>query len=128
MGEVSILFNNMIATVPHINSGRVRALGVTTKSRSPIAPEIPTIAESGLPSFEATGWFGAFVPVGTSDLITQKLTSEFARIVNLKDVRDLLLGQGAVPVGNSSREFTEFIRLDMERWKEMFKTVRITAD
>jgi tripartite-type tricarboxylate transporter receptor subunit TctC len=118
----------MIATVPHINSGRVRALGVTTKSRSPIAPEIPTIAESGLPGFEATGWFGAFVPAGTSDLIAQKLASEFTRIVNLKDVRDLLLGQGAVPVGNSSREFTEFIRLDMERWKEMFKTVRITAD
>jgi len=128
MGEVSVLFNNMIATVPHINSGRVRALGVTTKSRSPIAPEIPTIAESGLPGFEATGWFGAFVPAGTPDLIVQKLASEFARIVNLKDVRDLLQGQGAVPVGNSSRDFAEFIRTDMERWKVMFKTVRITAD
>ncbi len=128
MGEISVLFNNMIATAPHINSGRLRALGVTTKARSPIAPEIPSIAESGLPGFEATGWFGAFVPAGTPDVIVQKLATEFARIVGLKDVRDVLTGQGAVPIGNSSREFAEFIRVDMERWKTMLKTVRIVAD
>ncbi len=128
MGEVSVLFNNMIATVPHINSGRLRALGVTTKSRSPIAPEIPSIAESGLPGFEATGWFGAFVPAGTPDSIVQKLASEIARIVNLKDVRDLLLAQGAVPIGNSSREFGEFIRTDIERWKVTLASIRIVAD
>jgi tripartite-type tricarboxylate transporter receptor subunit TctC len=127
-GEVSVLFNNMIATVPHISSGRLRALGVTTKARSPIAPEIPTIAESGLPGFEATGWFGAFAAAGTPDAIVQTLGAEFARVANLKDVRDLLLGQGAVPVGNSSKEFSEFIRADIERWKTMFKTVRIAAD
>ncbi len=127
-GEVSVLFNNMIATMPHISSGRLRALGVTTKTRSPIAPDIPTIAESGLPGFEATGWFGAFVPAGTPDAIVKSMATEFARITSLKDVRDLLLGQGAVPVGNSSKEFAEFIRADIERWKTMFKTVRITAD
>ncbi len=128
MGEVSVLFNNMIATVPHINSGRLRALGVTTKSRSPIAPEIPSIAESGLPGFEATGWFGAFVPAGTPDAIVQKLAAEFARIVGLKDVHDVLTGQGAVPIGNSSREFAEFVRADIERWKTMLKSVKIVAD
>jgi len=114
--------------VPHINSGRLRALGVTTRSRSPIAPEIPSIAEAGLPGFEATGWFGAFVPAGTPDAVVQKLAAEFARIVGLKDVRDVLTGQGAVPIGNSSREFAEFIRADMERWKVMLKAVRIAAD
>jgi tripartite-type tricarboxylate transporter receptor subunit TctC len=128
MGEVSVLFNNMIATVPHINSGRLRALGVTTKARSPIAPEIPSIAESGLPGFEATGWFGAFVPAGTADAIVQKLAAEIARIVNLKDVRHLLLGQGAVPIGNSSRDFGEFIRTDIERWKATLASIRIVAD
>ena len=128
MGEVSVLFNNMIATVPHINSGRLRALGVTTKARSPIAPEIPSIAESGLPGFEATGWFGAFVPAGTPDSVVQKVASEIARIVNLKDVRDVLMGQGAVPIGNSSREFGEFIRTDIERWKVTLASIRIVAD
>ena len=128
MGEVSVLFNNMIATVPHINSGRLRALGVTTKSRSPIAPEIPSIAESGLPSFEATGWFGAFVPAGTPDAVVQKLATEFARIVSLKEVRDVLTGQGAVPIGSSTREFAEFIRTDIERWRTMLKSVKIVAD
>ena len=128
MGEVSVLFNNMIATVPHINSGRLRALGVTTKSRSPIAPEIPSIAESGLPGFEATGWFGAFVPAGTPEPVVQKLAAEIARIVNLKEVRDVLMGQGAVPIGNSSREFAEFVRTDIERWKTMLKSIRIVAD
>jgi tripartite-type tricarboxylate transporter receptor subunit TctC len=128
MGEVSVLFNNMIATVPHINSGRLRALGVTTKARSSIVPEIPSIAESGLPGFEATGWFGAFVPAGTADAVVQKLASEIGRIVNLKDVRELLLGQGAVPIGNSSREFGEFIRVDIERWKLTLASIRIVAD
>ena len=128
MGEVSVLFNNMIATVPHINSGRLRALGVTTKSRSPIAPEIPSIAESGLPGFEATGWFGAFVPAGTPDAVVQKLATEFARIVGMKDVRDVLTGQGAVPIGSSTREFAEFIRTDIERWRTMLKSVKIVAD
>ncbi len=128
MGEVSVLFNNMIATVPHINSGRLRALGVTTKSRSPIAPEIPSIAESGLPGFEATGWFGAFVPAGTPDAVVQKLATEFGRIVSLKEVRDVLTGQGAVPIGSSTREFAEFIRTDIERWRTMLKSVKIVAD
>ena len=128
MGEVSVLFNNMIATVPHINSGRLRALGVTTKSRSPIAPEIPSIAESGLPGFEATGWFGAFVPAGTPDAVVQKLATEFGRIVSLKEVRDVLTGQGAVPIGSSTREFAEFICTDIERWRTMLKSVKIVAD
>lgn len=128
MGEVSALFNNMIATVPHIKSSRLRALGVTTKARSPIAPEIPSVAESGLPGFEATGWFGAFLPAGTPDVIVQKLANELGRIANLKEVRDVLSAQGAVPIGNSSREFADFIRADMDRWKVMLKSVRITAD
>ena len=128
MGEVSVLFNNMIATVPHINSGRLRALGVTTKARSPTAPEIPSIAESGLPGFEATGWFGAFVPAGTPEAVVQKLATEFARIVSLKEVRDVLAGQGAVPIGSSTREFAEFIRTDIERWRTMLKSVKIVAD
>ena len=115
MGEVSALFNNMIATVPHIKSSRLRALGVTTKARSPIAPEIPSVAESGLPGFEATGWFGAFLPAGTPDVIVQKLANELGRIANLKEVRDVLSAQGAVPIGNSSREFADFIRADMDR-------------
>jgi len=128
MGEVSVLFNNMIATVPHIRSGRLRALGVTTTARSAIAPDIPSIAESGLPGFEATGWFGAFVPSGTPDAIVQKLAAELARIVNLKDVRDTLTSQGAYPIGNSNKDFAEFIRSDIARWKTILKSIRIVAD
>jgi tripartite-type tricarboxylate transporter receptor subunit TctC len=128
MGEVSVLFNNMIATVPHINSGRLRALGVTTKYRISISPEIPPIAESGVLGFEAIGWFGAFVPAATPDPVVQKVAGEIARIVNLREVRDVLQGQGAIPIGNSSRDFAEFIRVDIERWKTMFRSIRIVAD
>jgi tripartite-type tricarboxylate transporter receptor subunit TctC len=127
-GEVSVLISNLIPTGPQIKAGRLRALGVTSLTRSAIVTDIPTIAESGLPGFEATAWFGALAPGGTPAAIVQRLTAEFSRVVKVKEVRDNIASQGADPIGNSDREFAAFIRADIEKWKKLFKSTRIVVE
>ena len=127
-GEVSALINNMIATVPQIKGGRLRALGVTSSRRSPVVPEVPTLAESGLPGFDAIGWFGVFLPAGTPPSIVDKLNSELARIVRLPDVHRTLSGQGAEAIGNSKKEFAEIIQSDIAKWRTVLKAAHIVRD
>lgn len=127
-GEVSALINNMIATVPQIRAGRVRALGVTTGKRSATLPDVPSLAESGLPGFEASGWFGVFVPAGTSAQIVNRLANELGRIMKLPDVEQNLVRQGAEAIGNPPKEFAGFVRSETARWRKVLKAANITAD
>ncbi len=127
-GEVSALINNMIAAVPQIKAGRLRALGVTTRKRSPSLPDVPSLAESGLPGFEASGWFGVFVPAGTPADIVNKLADEFGRTMKLPEVGQNLAAQGAEAIGNRPTEFVEIVRSDIARWRKVLKAANITAD
>jgi tripartite-type tricarboxylate transporter receptor subunit TctC len=127
-GEVSVLIGNLIPAGPQIKAGRLRALAVTSRNRSSIMPDVPTIAESGVPGFDATGWFGAFAPAGTPSAIIQKLSAEMGRAVKAKEIRDNIASQGADPVGNSDKEFAAFVRADIEKWKKIFASKRIVAD
>lgn len=127
-GEVSALFNNIIAVAGEIKAGRVRALGVTSSKRSSGVPDVPTIAEAGVPGFEATAWIGLFAPAATPPAIVNKLNREIVRILRLPDIRERLAAQGAEPVGNSPQEFAVMIRAEIPKWKKVIETARIVPE
>ena len=126
-GEVSVLFNNILAAVPQIKAGRLGALGVTGRSRSSALPDVPTIAEAGVAGFEATAWFCIFAPAGTPPAIVTKLNGEVARILKLPEISGRLVGQGLEPVGNSPDEFSRFLRSEIVKWNKVIKDAGIVA-
>ena len=127
-GEVGASINNMIALVPQIRAGRIRALGVTTTTRSAILPDVPAIAESGLAGFEASGWFGAWVPARTPAAVVDRLSAELGRIVRSPEVGEHLKAQGAEPIGNRPDAFARTIAADIVKWQKVLKATRITPD
>ena len=127
-GEIPVLFNNIIAAVPQIKAGRVRALGVTTATRSPSLPDVPTIAEAGVPGFEAAVWFGLLAPGRTPAPIVRKLSAEVGRIVKLPDTRERFASDGAEPVSNTPEEFAALIRTEIVRWGKVIEAAKITPE
>jgi tripartite-type tricarboxylate transporter receptor subunit TctC len=103
-GRVTMMFDNMPSSLPLVREGKLRALGVTSQKRSPAAPEIPTIAEAGLPGFEAVSWFAVFAPSGTPKPIVDKLQTEISRILKMPDVAKRLNDIGLDPVGSTAEE------------------------
>src|SRR5689334_23894443 len=100
-----IMFDNLASSLGQVKAGRVKALAVTTAKRSALAPDLPTIAESGLPGFDINTWFGIFVPAGTPHAIVERLHAEFTRALAAPDVREKMLALGAEPVGSRPEEF-----------------------
>ena len=127
-GDVSVLINNILAAVPQIKAGRLGALGVTGRQRSPALPDIPTIAEAGIAGFDVTAWFCIFAPAGTPPAIVTKLSGEVARILKLPDINERLVGQGLEPVGSSPDEFSRFLRAEVVKWEKVIKAAGIVAD
>lgn len=127
-GEVSVLFNNILAAVPHIKSGRLGALGVTGRQRSPALPDVPTVAEAGIAGFEVTAWFCVFVPAMTSPAIVRKLNREVVRILALPEIRERLGSQGLEPLGNSPEEFGVFLRAEIVKWQKVIQYAGIVPD
>jgi tripartite-type tricarboxylate transporter receptor subunit TctC len=105
----------------HSKAHRVRALGVTTAKRSRLMPELPTIAEAGVPGFEATTWHGVLVPAGTPAAIVDKLNAEVNRMLQLPDVRDRLHTLGAEIIGGTPKEFADHIRREIPKWAKVIK-------
>ena len=122
----------MFATIPSViefvRAGRLRALAVTSTSRSAAAPEIPTIAESGFPDFEASSWFGLLGPADLPRDITMKLQTELRRILNIPEIRDKLIQQGADPVASTPEEFGAYMRAETVKWAKVVKTSGARAD
>jgi tripartite-type tricarboxylate transporter receptor subunit TctC len=116
------MFANITAGLPHIRAGRVRALGVTGPKRTPQAPDLPTVAEAGLPGYSVTSYFGVLVPTGTPSAIIAKLNTELVRAVHAADVQASLANEGAEAVGSSPEEFAAFIRAEIPRWAVAVKT------
>jgi tripartite-type tricarboxylate transporter receptor subunit TctC len=127
-GEVSALINNMIPTVQYVKAGRLRALGVTSKKRLSALPDIPTLAEGGLPGFEAVAWFGLLVPARTPAPIVEKLHADFAKVLKVPEVAHMLESQGAEAIANTPSEFAQVLRADLEKWRTVVKAAGITAD
>jgi tripartite-type tricarboxylate transporter receptor subunit TctC len=120
-GETIFMFDNIVTTLPLARSGKLRALAVTTQKRSRTAPDIPTIAESGVAGYDANAWFGVFAPAGTPVTVINRLHSEIARIVNLPDIRDRFLALGAEPVGSTPEQFSAFYRKEVAKWAKVVK-------
>jgi len=120
-GQVTMTFDNITTAWPLAKAGKLRALAVTTATRSAIAPEVPTLAESGLPGFEVGSWQGVFAPAGTPPAIVRRLNVEIVKILNLPDVKERLVGLGAEPVGNSSEEFSAMVRGEVVKWADVVK-------
>jgi tripartite-type tricarboxylate transporter receptor subunit TctC len=120
-GQVTMTFDNITTAWPLAKAGKLRALAVTTATRSAIAPDVPTLAESGLPGFEVGSWQGVFAPAGTPPEIVKRLNVEIVKILNLPDVKEKLTGLGAEPVGNSSEEFSAMVKAEVVKWADVVK-------
>jgi tripartite-type tricarboxylate transporter receptor subunit TctC len=127
-GQVSMMFANTLSVLPYVNSGRLRALAISSAKRSAAAPAIPTIAENGMPGFDSVTWFGVLAPTGTPRDIINKLSGELRRIVQTKTMTDQLLAQGADPIGSTAEEFGVRIKSDIARWTVIIKTAGIKAE
>lgn len=120
-GQVSLMFDNMPSSLPHVKAGKLRALAVSTLKRSPAMPQLPTVAESGLPGFEVSVWFGVLAPAGTPREIVNKLNGAIVKSLQNPDVHERLAGQGAEPIGNTPEQFTAQMQRDLVKWAKVVK-------
>jgi tripartite-type tricarboxylate transporter receptor subunit TctC len=121
-GQVQLMFDNLANALPNVKAGKLRALAVTTLARSPAVPDLPTIAESGLPGFDLTTWFGVMVPAGTPAEVVAKLNAEIVRALNGRDMRERLEKMGAEPPNNNTPEhFAAFIRTEAAKYAKVVK-------
>jgi tripartite-type tricarboxylate transporter receptor subunit TctC len=126
-GHVSMMFDPIITCMPHVRTGKLRALAITSLQRTTMAPELPTVAETGLPGYEAMGWHGILAPAATPKEIVAKLNTEIVRSLRTPDMRSRFAEQGAAPVGNTPEEFARFLKEDQEKWSKVVKTARVRA-
>ena len=120
-GQVSMVFAPTLTALPQVQAGRLKALAVTTAARSSTVPEVPTVAESGVPGYEATLWYGLFAPGAAPREIVVQLSNEVVAILRLDDVRESLKKQGAEPAGNSPEEFAAHVSSEIAKWARVVK-------
>ena len=125
-GQIPIAFDNLPSSMVYIKAGKVRALAVTTSKRWPGAPEIPTMAEAGVPGYEVDAWFGLLAPAGTPRAVIDGLNRNVIAVLKTPEVEKLFFEQGALPVGNTPEEFGAFIRAELAKWSKVAKTNNIT--
>ena len=126
--KVQVLFDSIVSGMPHVKDGKLKALAVTSLKRSPLAPELPTASESGLPGFESDTWFGIYGPKGLPPEIVNRLNAEFNKAIQSQDVRDRLAKLGAEPVGGTPAQFAAMVRKDSARWGKLIKDRKITVE
>lgn len=127
-GHVPVMMPNMLSAKPHILAGRLRAMGVTGSKRAPGADDIPTIAEAGVPGYEAVQWYGVLAPAGTPKAIIDKLHTGVVRAVQNPELRKRLMNDGALPVGSSPVEFAAYIRAETDKWAKVIKAAGINPN
>ncbi len=127
-GQVQMMFDAITTMAGQAHAGKVRALGTTGKKRSSVMPDVPTIAEAGVPGYEATIWLGLMAPAGTPRPILEKLNTEVNKIINAPDVKEAWGKQGAVPMGMSVDEFGKFVREDIGKWAKLVKATGMKVD
>lgn len=126
-GQISLYFMNILQSLPLIKSGKLRALGVTSPQRSAIAPEMPAIAEAGLPEFDMTNWYGMLVPAGTPRDSIGKLQQEIARILNLPEVKERLAADGMTVVASTPEQFAAFLATETAKFNRIIRTAGIKS-
>ena len=127
-GQVQLIFDSMPSAMPHVKSGKIRALAVTTAKRSPTVPDLPTIAESGVPGFDISTWYGVWAPAGTPKDIVSKVAAEMAKALQQPAVRERLAALGAEPVGNTPEEFAAYCQAELAKWSRIVRESGAKAD
>jgi len=120
-GQIPIMFDAIPAVLPHVKAGKLRGLGIATLKRSPFLPDVPTIAESGFPGFEAVGWIGIAAPAKTPVPVLDKLNAEIVRIINTPEMKERLATLAFTPVGDTREQFSGFIRSEIAKWGKAVK-------
>jgi tripartite-type tricarboxylate transporter receptor subunit TctC len=128
-GNVGIGFTSLVGAIPHVRSGKLKGLVVTSKQRASAAPDIPTVAEVGFPEIEiCTGWFGILAPAHTPKTIISRLNTEIVRAVQAPDTQARFVGQGLDPAWSTAEEFATLIKTDIGRWDKIIKQAGIRAE
>jgi|SRR5882672_7209218 len=127
-GQVPVTFGTAASVSPHTKSGRLRGLAVTGGQRSAVLPDLPTIAESGVPGYEMLNWLGLFAPAGTPRPIIERLNTEALRVVRSSEVRDRLNAAGAEPSPLATEEFAAFVKSEVEKWAKVVAATGMTAE
>ncbi|OGA45757.1 MAG: hypothetical protein A3F74_08375 [Betaproteobacteria bacterium RIFCSPLOWO2_12_FULL_62_58] len=120
-GEVAVAFSNMVSALPHVRTGKIKALGVTSSSRSEFLPKVPTIAESGVPGFEADSWYGVFTTGRTPQETVRTLNEALLKTLDMQDVRERLHSLGVIPKKMTSQEFAAFVASEMKKWGDVVR-------
>jgi tripartite-type tricarboxylate transporter receptor subunit TctC len=127
-GHSQVLFSSLVQTGGHIRSGKLKALGVGSVARSPLFPELPTIAEAGVPGYEMANWWGIVAPAGTPQPIVDKLAREIGAVLALPETQKLFAGEGAEVVQKTPAEFAAFIEAELGKWQRVVKDAKIKAE
>jgi tripartite-type tricarboxylate transporter receptor subunit TctC len=124
-GQISLVFATSQTGLPQVKAGRLRALAVTTPERIPAEPNLPTVAESGVPGYEVTNWHGLIGPKGLPRAVVNRMHDEVANLIKLKDMEDRLQADGMSPAGGTSEQFYEQIRKELDQWRQVVTRARI---
>ncbi len=127
-GQINMYFSNILSAVPFVKAGRLRGLGVSSAKRSVVAPDIPTIAEAGLPGYEDYNWYGVLAPKGTPQAIVSKLNTDIVQVIRSKDIEERLTRDGAEVIASSPAEFAAFMRTEIQKYAQIIKQSGLRAE
>ena len=127
-GQVTMVFGDPVSVLPHIQAGTLSALAVSSPQRSPVAPQVPTMAEGGYPDVEAVAWHGIFAPAKTPPAIIDKLHTEIVKALQNPDIKELLSKQAMQPVGDTPQEFAAFLQKDIATWKDVAMMANVSVE
>ena len=127
-GQITLTFENIAPVLPIVKSGKLKALAISASRRSALLPDVPTVAESGFPGFQAVGWFGVLAPASTPASTITRLNEETVRVLRLADVRERLLGMGMEIFGSTVGEFAAFEKTEIEKWAKVVKSANVRIE
>ena len=127
-GHVQVATPNTLTAAPHLRSGKLRALGMTSAKRAAALPDVPTIAEAGVPGYEAIFWYALFAPAGTPRPVVDRMQSEMAKALLLPDVRERLAADGAEPGGMRPEAFAAFIKAELDKWSRVVRAAKLSLN
>jgi len=127
-GQIQVMFDNIVALMPHFKSGKLRALAVSSAKRHPLLPDVPSLSEAGVKDFESIAWFGFLAPPGTPKEIVAKLNAEIVKVLAIPEIRQRLVDGGSEVIGNSPEAADKFLHSEIARWGAVVKAANIRAD